>query len=112
MVADAERFAEDDEQVRKRIEARNALENFVYSLKSQLSDDKGLGGKLESADKKTLNDEIKKTQDWIEEFGSGASATAEDFDEQREALQAAVAPITSKIVSAETVLLSLVRCLC
>lgn len=97
MVADSEKFAEEDEIIKKKIEARNALENFIYSLKGQLADDKGLGGKLESADKKTVNDEIKKSQDWLEEFS--ATATAEDYDEQREALQSVVSPITSKVVS-------------
>lgn len=43
----------------------------------------------------TINDELKKAQDWLEEFSS--SANAEDFDEQREALQAVVSPITSKL---------------
>nr|WKJ30262.1 Hsp-5 [Glaciozyma antarctica PI12] len=95
MVADSEKFAEEDELIRKKIEARNALENFIYSLKGQLGDDAGLGGKLESSDKKTINDEIKKSQDWLEEFSS--SAAAEDLDEQREALQAIVSPITSKL---------------
>lgn len=69
----------------------------IYSLKSQIGDSEGLGGKLDKADKLTLNDEIKKSQDWLEEFGS--SASAEDYDEQREALQAVVSPITSKLVS-------------
>ncbi|KAL8286428.1 hypothetical protein RQP46_004445 [Phenoliferia psychrophenolica] len=95
MVAESEAFAEQDEELRKKIEARNALENFVYSIKGQLADDAGLGGKLDSADKKTINDEIKKTQDWLEEFG--ATAEIADLDEQREALQAVVSPITSKI---------------
>ncbi|GAA5946652.1 hypothetical protein JCM3775_001134 [Rhodotorula graminis] len=97
MVADAERFAEEDELVKKNIESRNALENLAYSLKGQLADQEGLGGKLDSADKKEVEAEIKKVQDWLDEHG--ASASAEDFDEQREQLQAAVAPITAKIYS-------------
>ena len=36
-------------------------------------------------------------QDWVD--SEGATATAEDFDEQREQLQAAVAPITAKVYS-------------
>ncbi|GAA5821403.1 hypothetical protein JCM11251_004606 [Rhodosporidiobolus azoricus] len=97
MVSEAEAFAEEDELVKKKIESRNAFENFIYSLKGQLSDSEGLGGKLDSSDKKEIQDELKKATDWIEEFGG--SASAEDFDEQREALQAAVAPITAKIYS-------------
>lgn len=69
----------------------------IYSMKGQLSDTEGLGGKLESSDKKELEAELKKAQDWLDEYS--ASASVEDFDEQREALQAAVAPITSKIYS-------------
>ncbi|GAA5869986.1 hypothetical protein JCM16303_001862 [Sporobolomyces ruberrimus] len=97
MVADAEKFAEEDDLIKKKVEARNALENFIYSMKGQLSDSEGLGGKLESSDKKELEAELKKAQDWLDEYS--ASASVEDFDEQREALQAAVAPITSKIYS-------------
>ena len=97
MVADAERFSEEDELVKKKIESRNAHESFIYSLKAQLSDQEGLGGKLESSDKKQIEDEIKKAQEWVDD--NGATASAEDFDEQREALQAAVAPITAKIYS-------------
>ncbi|GAA6028105.1 hypothetical protein JCM8097_001873 [Rhodosporidiobolus ruineniae] len=97
MVAEAEKFAEEDALVQKKIESRNAFENFIYSLKAQLSDTEGLGGKLDGSDKKEIEAEIKKASDWIEEFG--ASADAADFDEQREQLQAAVAPITSKIYS-------------
>lgn len=97
MVMDAERFAEEDELVRKKIESRNALENFIYSLKGQLADDTGLGGKLDGSDKKQLDDELKKAQEWLDD--NAATAAAEDFDEQREQLQAVVAPITSKIYS-------------
>lgn len=69
--------------------------DFVYTLKNQVGDSEGLGGKLDAGDKKTILDEIKKSQTWLEE--NGPSASAEDFDEQREALQAVVSPITSKL---------------
>ncbi len=95
MVADSEKFAEEDELIKKKIEARNGLENFIYSLKGQIADEAGLGGKLDKTDKVTLNDELKKAQDWLEEFGP--SATAEDLQEQQEQLQAVVSPITSKL---------------
>ncbi|BGP23311.1 hypothetical protein Rt10032_c02g0942 [Rhodotorula toruloides] len=97
MVQDAEKFAEEDELVKKRIESRNAYENFVYSLKAQLSDNDGLGGKLSAEDKKSIEAELKQAQQWLED--EGANASAEDIDEQREQLQAAVAPITAKVYS-------------
>ena len=46
MVKEAEEFASEDEAQRKRIEALNGLSNFVYSLKSQMADQEGMGGKV------------------------------------------------------------------
>jgi heat shock protein 5 len=95
MVAEAEKYADEDKAVRERIESRNKLENYAYNLKNQVNDDEGLGGKIEDDDKETLQDAIKETQDWLEENAS--SATAEDFDEQFEKLSQVAYPITSKL---------------
>lgn len=92
------RYAEEDAQVQKKVEARNALENFTYSLKNQLSDSEGLGGKLDDSDKKTIQNAIKSAQDWLE--SEGQTASAEEIDERREELTATVAPITSKLYGA------------
>ncbi|PPQ97326.1 hypothetical protein CVT26_006644 [Gymnopilus dilepis] len=97
MVAEAEKFAAEDEAQRKRIEALNSLSSFVYGLKNQLGDQEGLGGKLGDDDKKTLLSTIKDTTDWIEENGS--SASTEDLEEKLAEVQAAVNPITSKLYS-------------
>lgn len=67
----------------------------MYTIRNQASDNEGMGGKLSAEDKKTIMDETKKSQTWLEE--NGPTASAEDFDEQREALQAIVSPITSKL---------------
>jgi heat shock protein 5 len=99
MVAEAERFAADDEAQRKRIEALNALSSFVYSLKTQLNDNDGLGGKITEDDKKTILATIKETTDWIEEHGSDAST--EDFEEKLAEVQSVVNPITSKLYSGD-----------
>ena len=37
MVQEAEEFSDEDKKVREKIEARNALENYVYSMKNTLS---------------------------------------------------------------------------
>ena len=50
MVAEAEGFVAEDEAQKKRIEALNSLSSYVYSLRSQLGDSEGLGGKLDSDD--------------------------------------------------------------
>lgn len=82
MVKEAEEFASEDEAQRKRIEALNALSSFIFSLKTQLGDQEGLGGKLSEEDKKTILATIKETSDWIDENGTGA--TAEELEEKLE----------------------------
>merc|ERR1719218_134464 len=40
MVREAEQFKEEDNRNRERIEARNTLENYAYSLKNSMTDEK------------------------------------------------------------------------
>jgi heat shock protein 5 len=113
MVAEAEKYAEEDKATRERIEARNGLENYAFSLKNQVNDEEGLGGKIDEEDKETVSsittlnkrrthankfqilDAVKETNEWLEEHG--ADATAEDFEEQKEKLSNVAYPITSKM---------------
>jgi heat shock protein 5 len=55
MVAEAEKFADEDKATREKIEARNGLENYAFSLKNQVNDKDGLGGKIDKDDKETVS---------------------------------------------------------
>lgn len=46
MIKEAEKYAEEDKMTRERIEARNSLENHAFRLKTQISDQQGLGGNI------------------------------------------------------------------
>lgn len=98
MVQEAEKFADEDKANKERIDARNALENYAFSLKNQVNDKDGLGGKIEESDKETILEAVKEANTWIEENSS--DATAEDFEEQKEKLSNVAYPITSKLYSA------------
>lgn len=98
MVAEAEQFAEEDRAIKGKIEARNGLENYAFSLKNQVNDENGLGGQIDEDDKQTILDAVKEVSDWLEE--NGASATTEDFEEQKEQLSNVAYPITSKLYGA------------
>ncbi|KAF2821483.1 78 kDa glucose-regulated protein-like protein [Ophiobolus disseminans] len=95
MVEEAEEFAEEDKANRERIEARNGIENYAFSLKSQVNDDDGLGSQIDEDDKQQILDAVKETQDWLQEYA--AAATTEDFDEQKQRLSDMTYPITSKL---------------
>ncbi|KJK64650.1 Hsp70 protein [Aspergillus parasiticus SU-1] len=95
MVAEAEEFAEEDKAIKSKIEARNSLENYAFSLKNQVNDENGLGGQIDEDDKQTILDAVKEVTDWLED--NAAEATTEDFEEQKEQLSNVAYPITSKL---------------
>jgi endoplasmic reticulum chaperone BiP len=95
MVKEAEEFAEQDDALRKRVEAMNSLQNFIATLRTQVADKEGLGAKLDKDDKETINSALKDAEAWLEENGN--SAEAQDIEEQLSELQAAVNPITAKV---------------
>lgn len=97
MIVEAEAFAEEDKAISERVHARNDLENYVFSLKNQVHNEEGLGGKIEEDDKKALLEVIEETSTWLESKAHGA--TTEDFAEQKDKLSEIAYPITSKLYS-------------
>ncbi|ODQ53828.1 dnaK-type molecular chaperone BiP [Saitoella complicata NRRL Y-17804] len=95
MVQEAEEMAAQDQELREKIESRNGLENYAYSLKTQVADEDGLGGKLDADDKKALLDAVKETMEWLEDNAS--TGTKEEFDEQKEKLSSVAHPLVSKL---------------
>ncbi|KAI3656063.1 hypothetical protein MP638_006049 [Amoeboaphelidium occidentale] len=95
MVKEAEEFAEEDKQFKERIKAKNGFENYLYSLKNQVNDEKQMGGKIFVEDKEKILDIVKEKIDWLD--SNGAAATPEDFKEHKAEVEAVVNPITSQL---------------
>jgi len=94
MIKDAEKFADEDKKLKERVEAKNELESYVYSLKNQLSDKEKLGGKLSEEEKTTITDAVEEKIKWLD---AHASAETEEFKEQKKALEEIVNPIMTKL---------------
>ena len=97
MVEEAEKYAQQDQELKEKIEARNSLENYAHLLRGQLNDksETGLGSKLDEEDKETLDDAVKETLEFIED--NFDTATAEEFEEQKQKLVDIANPITAKL---------------
>jgi len=93
MVKEAERFKEEDDRARKKIDAKNALENYAYSLKNTMQDEK-VAGKIDEADKSSLEAGIKETIEWLE---ANQNAEVEEFEAKQKALEATAMPIMTKM---------------
>jgi len=94
MVQDAEKFADEDAKLKKRVEARNELEGYLYGLKNQVADKEKLGGKLSEEDTETINDAVEKGIEWLDE---NQEADAEDYKEQKKEVEEIVTPIVGNL---------------
>ena len=100
MIREAEEFASEDEAQRKRIESLNDLQSYVWGLKSQISDARGLGDKFSDAEKKKILDAIKETTEWVE--SNGQTATSEELAGKLAEVQAIVRPYEGGTGGGET----------
>merc|ERR1711915_268621 len=94
MINDAEKFADEDAKLKGKVEARNELEIYAYSLKNQLSDKEKLGGKLSDEEKSKIKEVINEKISWLEE---NQDASAEDFKAQKKEMEDIVQPIIAKL---------------
>merc|ERR1711937_121262 len=95
MVSEAEEFAEEDKKVREKIEARNALENYVYSMKNTRSDgEKGVADKIGDDDKETIEKALEEANEWLDD---NQEAEKEDFEEKLKEVTDVCSPIISKV---------------
>merc|ERR1712130_334687 len=94
MINDAEKFAEEDAALKGKVEARNELESYAYSLKNQLSDKEKLGGKLDEDEQSKIEEVINEKIKWLED---NPEAEAEDFKAQKKEMEDIVQPIIAKL---------------
>jgi len=94
MIKDAEKFADDDKKVKEKVESRNELESYVYSLKTQLADKEKLGGKLSDEDKTKIEEAVEEKIKWLE---SNQDAEAEEYKKEKKEFEELVQPIIAKL---------------
>merc|ERR1711861_65292 len=96
MIKDAEEFAEEDKLAKERIDARNAFDGYIHSMKSAIEgsgENKGLGEKMDEDEKETIDDAIKDGQDWL---SSNPEADAEEIKEKQKEIEGICSPIIQK----------------
>jgi len=94
MIQDAEKFADEDKKLKERVEARNELESYAYSLKNQINDQEKLGAKITDEDKEKIEEAVNEKISWLEE---NQEAEGEEFRAQKKELEDVVQPIIAKL---------------
>ena len=78
MIADAEKFADQDKELKAQIDARNSLENYIYTMRNTVEDKEKLAEKLSEEDINTIKDALEEHEDWL---SSNPETDKEDYED-------------------------------
>ena len=98
MIEDAEKFAEEDGNFKKRVIARNELEKFAYSIKTQAEDMDGIGRKLGRNDREKVVNTASKELEWISQHQDEEESV---YDSHYSRLRSIVWPIIRSLYKDE-----------
>lgn len=95
MVREAEEMKDEDEKLKRKVEAKNNLEHTIFSIKSALEDKDKIKDKVTEEDIESLENAAKEAQEWLE--SEADEADADDVEGRLKDLKDIVDPLLSKI---------------
>ena len=93
LVKEAEKFKDEDNKVKDRIEAKNSLESYGYQIKNTLKDEK-LKDKFSEDDKKQIEAKVDEVLKWAND---NPAASKEEYDAKTKEIEAVFNPIMQKV---------------
>lgn len=93
LLRDSEKFKEQDELAKKKIEAKNSLEQYIYSVKHTVEDEK-FKGKITDDEKKKCVDLCSKQDTWLH---SNQNATVEEYEAKKKEIEETFNPIITRL---------------
>merc|ERR1712230_165353 len=96
MVREAEQYAEEDKAAKEKIDAKNALESYCYSMKNTIAEDKFKEACSEE-DKKAIEDKVQEVMQWLD---TAEHAEKEEFESMQKDLESVCNPIITKMYQA------------
>jgi len=94
MLKEAEEWAEQDKLVKEKVDAKNDLEQYSYTLKRQLEDKDQLGGKLSEGDKSKISEIVNEKLNWLKE---NEDASVEEFKSAKKEIEEISQPIIAAL---------------
>merc|ERR1719245_1098202 len=96
MVQESEKFKAEDEATKVKVEAKNGLENYCYTMRNTLAEEK-LKDKFESGDKEKIEAAVQEALDWLDK---NQLAEKDEFEAKQKELEGVVNPIMMKVYQA------------
>lgn len=94
MVNDAEKFKDEDEKVRLRVEARNKLEGYCFSVRNSMLEDEKMKTAL-GGDYDMVDSTIKDALTWME-----SEHTTEEYEAKQKEVEGVLMPLVQKAYTA------------
>jgi len=93
MVADAEKYKDDDVKQKERISAKNGLESYCFNMKATVDDQK-LKDKISEADRQLIAEKCNEVLNWLE---SNQTAELDEFKDKQKEVEDVCKPIITKL---------------
>ncbi|XP_018828366.2 heat shock 70 kDa protein-like [Juglans regia] len=93
LVRDAEKYKAEDEEVKKKVDAKNALENYAYNMRNTLRDEK-IASKLDPADKEKIEKAVNEALEWLEK---NQLAEVDELEDKLKELEGICGPVIAKM---------------
>nr|XP_043624176.1 heat shock 70 kDa protein [Erigeron canadensis] len=93
LVQEAEKYKAEDEEVKKKVEARNALENYAYNMRNTIKDEK-FAAKLGAEEKQTIEKAVDDGLEWLEK---NQLAEVDELEDKLKELEGVCNPIIAKM---------------
>jgi L1 cell adhesion molecule like protein len=93
LVAEAEKYAEEDKVQMARVEARNNLESYLYNMRNSLREEK-VKEKLAPEDLSTAEKEVDAGLEWLNDH---SNAEPEEYQERHKSAEGVLRPIMMKL---------------
>ena len=93
LVKEAEKFKDEDNKIKERIEAKNGLEQYCYQVKQSINDAK-LKDKFSADERKQIETKIDEVLKWTND---NPAASKEEYDAKVKEVEAIFNPIMQKI---------------
>ncbi|KAK9726737.1 hypothetical protein RND81_05G233900 [Saponaria officinalis] len=85
MVKEAEEFAEEDQKLREKVDARNKLETCIYNMKNTVEDRDKLADKIDAGDKEAIETALKDGLEWLEDNqNAGKDELKDELDDRKD----------------------------
>jgi len=92
MLAEAEKFKQDDLKEKERVGSKNGFESYVYQVKQSIEEEQ-IKSKLGESERKEVEAKCKECLDWLD---GNQTAEKDEFEDKKKELEGVVNPLMAK----------------